>query len=108
MAYSSRSFAKRATSSAQGGSFYFPKHREILTEDFYDDKTYDSNESNPYASRTVQNDWEDYSTPTHRATNSGVLSSYKKQLNLTPDDLMMKDYWDSKRDFTSEMAKNFP
>lgn len=72
--------------------FSFPKHRELLTEDFYDD-TVDDN-GNPYGKTQVDGDAESYRQPTHRSTATGVLSSYKKQLNLTAKDYMMRDYWD--------------
>lgn len=83
---STRSFA------ASNNGFNFPKHKELLTEDFYDDTAHDN--ENPYGKPDMEGDLESYGHPTHRATATGVLSSYKKQLNLTAKDHMMKDYWD--------------
>ena len=73
-------------------SWAFPKHKELLTDDFYEDDL--SNESNPYGKTKVPNDYDDYNKATHRSTATGVLSSYKKQLNLSTQDIMMKDYMD--------------
>ena len=35
--------------SVRGSSFSFPKHKELLTEDFYDDEAHDV--KNPYGKR---------------------------------------------------------
>ena len=74
--------------SVRNSAFSFPKHKELLTEDFYDDESQDR--QNPYRARkgVVGDDFEDYSRPTHRATPTGVLSSYKKQINLQAEDIM--------------------
>ena len=40
-----------------------------------------------------RNDFEKYDSGNHRKTSTGILSSYKKQLNLSAQDLMEKDYW---------------
>ena len=46
----------RSFASIPKGGFFFPKHRELLTEDFYDDKEHD----NPY-SKQMEGDTESYS-----------------------------------------------
>ena len=79
----------RPTTRGFSTGFSFPKHRELMTEDFYDDTT----NENPYGKLEVENDTESYNEPRHRTSATGVLSSYKKQLNLSADDFMMKDYW---------------
>ena len=86
-------------------SWSFPKHRELLTEDFYDDEKHDDN---PYAKQDFKGqDYEDYKKPTHRSTATGVLSSYKKQINLTAKDVIMKDYMDNLKDLRGDLAGKF-
>lgn len=69
-------------------SFKFPKHNELFADDYYDPKKDD--EETPYDHKFPGGaDYEDYEKPTHRkTTGGGILSSYKKQLNLTPDDII--------------------
>ena len=45
--------------------------------------------------------------PVHKKTRTGVLSTYKKQLNLTPQDLIEKDFWQSMNGLTEDVAKSF-
>ena len=71
----------------------FPKHKQLLTDDFYEDDA--SHEENPYGKVSVENDFDNYDKATHRATASGVLSKYKKQLNLSPQEVMEKDYMEN-------------
>ena len=85
--------------------FNFPKHKELLTEDFYDDTANDK--TNPYSKNEMDGDVESFSRPTHRSTATGVLSSYKKQLNLTANDYVMSDYWNQMRDLDEETARGF-
>lgn len=85
--------------------FSFPKHKELLTEDFYDDTAHDN--ENPYGKPSMEGDTESYRHPTHRPTATGVLSSYKKQLNLTAKDYIMKDYWDQMASINQDVTDNF-
>ena len=80
-----------------------------MTDDFYleDESNPIEEGSNPFAKRTHANDYEDYSSPTHRSTRSGVLSSYKKQMNLTAEDVIKKDYWDNMKEMKTDMASQF-
>lgn len=71
-----------------------------MTEDYWQGEN-----ENPYDKSTVNNDWEDYEKPTHRATKTGVLSSYKKQINLTANDYIMKDFYDNMRDMKMGVAQ---
>lgn len=41
----------------------------------------------------------------HRQTSTGVLSTYKKQLNLTPQELVQRDYWDNVRKVRDNLAE---
>ena len=68
---------QKATFSARSGDFSFPKHKEVLTDDFYDYEA-SAEDSNPYVKQRLDDDFEDYTQPTHRSTTTGVLSSYKK------------------------------
>ena len=92
-----------------GKDFSFPKHKELLTEDFYDYNVNGSEgeRNNPYGQQGGQPDYEDYSQPTHRSTATGVLSSYKKQLNLTARDMITRDYMDNVKDLKNNMAAHF-
>jgi hypothetical protein len=42
---------------------------------------------------THEHDFDKADGATHRKTMTGVLSTYKKQLNLSAKDLVEKDYW---------------
>ena len=56
-----------------------------MTDDFFndfEDKEYRADQ-NPYG-RKGEVDYEDWKRPVHKKTLNGVLSTYKKQLNLTP------------------------
>lgn len=90
--------------SSPSGGWSFPKHKELLTDDFYEDDTHDEN---PYAKQPLSNDYDNYDQPTHRSTATGVLSSYKKQLNLTAEDIMKRDYMESKKALRANVAKQF-
>lgn len=50
-------------------------------------------------------DFETYDKPTHKTTPTGILSSYKKQLNMTPEDVMQKDYWNNMRNFKDDTVR---
>jgi hypothetical protein len=59
--------------------FSFPKHKEFLTEDFfndYDEKEY-REDKNPYGTQG-EVDYEDWKRPVHKKTKTGILSTYKK------------------------------
>ena len=43
----------------------------------------------------------------HRSTATGVLSSYKKQLQLTAEDIVQRDYFDKVSSMRDHMARNF-
>lgn len=40
-------------------------------------------------------------------TDSGVLSSYKKQINLTAQDVLEKDYWDEVKNMRTNVGNMF-
>ena len=88
---------------ASGDNFKFPKHKNLFTEDYYNKEDNELSE-NPYAKHqghgsilgnSITNDFEDFNEPVHRATQSGLLSTYKKQINLTAQDVMERDYWNN-------------
>ena len=56
----------------------FPKHKELFADDYYEnaEKEEESNPFNP--SFPGGKDTESFTEPTHRSTNTGILSSYKK------------------------------
>lgn len=59
-----------------GTSFKFPKHKELFTEDYYDES---KDSKSPYESEFPGGpDSEDFNAPSHRATQTGILSNYKK------------------------------
>ena len=63
-------------------SFKFHRHKELFTEDYYDES---KDNKSPYDSEFPGGqDYQDFNAPTHRSTQTGILSNYKKQLNLTP------------------------
>lgn len=90
------------------GSYSFPhKNREFFTDDYYQADEYSSGGPNPYGKQRYENDYEDYDQPTHRSTKTGVLSSYKKQLNLTANDVIMKDFYQNMKNLKHEVAMQF-
>jgi len=91
---------------ASGDSFKFPKHKNMFSEDYYNGEENEVHTS-PYDKGTSANDFEDSSMPTHRATQSGVLSTYKKQINLTPEEIMQRDYWNQVKDLCKDVNKKF-
>ena len=68
----------------------FPKHTELFADDYYDKDNISGDEfsSDPYMGEKEKNDYENFDQANHRKTQTGVLSSYKKQLNLTAKDYM--------------------
>jgi len=57
-------------------NFRFPKHKDLFTEDYYDDS---KDSKNPYESEFPGGkDYQDFNAPTHRSTQTGILSNYKK------------------------------
>jgi hypothetical protein len=58
------------------GSFKFPKHNELFTEDYYDEG---KDQSNPFDKEFSGGpDFLNQDKPTHRSTHTGILSNYKK------------------------------
>jgi hypothetical protein len=96
-----------ATRHAQAGnSFNFPKHKELFTEDYYNPEDANAAPPNAYRSGFVYGaDNVDFQKPVHRATPTGILATYKKQLNLTAADLMQKDYWDQMNTLEQDTAR---
>ena len=95
-----------AFSTRQPAGWSFPRHKELLTEDYYNYE--EGGDANPYDTSTVKNDFEDYeAVATHRSTATGVLSTYKKKLNLTAKDVMMKDYMTNIKNLKANMAQQF-
>ena len=68
----------------------FPKHKELFAEDYYEPEG--ETQTNPYDNPINSNDFDIGGT---RSTATGILSSYKKQINLTPQDVMERDHWKS-------------
>jgi len=63
----------------------FPKHNELFADDYYDQRTQDNPYSKPY--EKANDDYESSHKGTHRSTPTGILANYKKQINLTPQDI---------------------
>jgi hypothetical protein len=42
---------------------------------------------------------------TFRSTRTGILANYKKQLNLTADELVQKDFWDKTNSVFDDTAR---
>lgn len=80
-------------------NMHFPRHKELFNEDYYEDK---DNGTNPY--NEEREDAISYDKPSHRATGSGILSTYKKQLNLSAEDITQKDFWTQMHDVRTETA----
>ena len=56
--------------------FKFPKHKELFAEDYYEDG---QGKTNPYQKPFVLgDDLEKFDKATHRSTQTGILSTYKK------------------------------
>ena len=77
----------------------FPRHKELLNDEYYDHTDHGNqwdykDPRNEFGNANEKMDFEDWDKSMHRPTSRGVLSSYKKRLNLSPEDVMMKDYWD--------------
>jgi len=85
-----------------------PKHTELFAEDYYDEQTNKSTKGeNPYHGKFPGggDDFESYNKGTSRSTASGILANYKKQINLSPQDLIQKDYWDKFEKLTSDTSR---
>lgn len=52
-----------------------------------------------------ENDFERADGATHRRTATGVLSTYKKQLNLSAKDLVERDYWKQVRTMRDQIKE---
>lgn len=80
----------------------FPDHKELFADDYYDNDT----KENPYAKpHSKGDDFESSHKGVHRSTPQGILANYKKQINLTPQDLIQKDYWDKFEKLTEDTAR---
>ena len=93
------SFAARPIS---GG---FPKHNELFADDYYDAQ---ADQSNAYDKKHKQNfgkDMDQFNQANNRVTPTGVLSSYKKQLNLNAKDIMERDHWESMRTLRDDFRR---
>lgn len=73
------------SSNIKDPGFRFPKHKELFTDEYYsgndkqEDGVYSDPESDPYMKpEHTTNDFEQFDTASHKRTNGGVLSSYKK------------------------------
>ena len=81
----------------------FPKHSELFADDYYDNvhrqgedggvKNPKERPNDPFQKPINEHDFERSDGATHRKTMTGVLSTYKKQLNLSAKDLVERDYW---------------
>ena len=79
-----------------------------MTDDYFDDfedEAYRA-DKNPYGNKG-ELDYEDWKRPIHKKALTGVLSTYKKQMNLTADDVIQKDYWDKINSLNEDIQKNF-
>jgi len=92
------SFAARPIS---GG---FPKHDELFADDYYDAKADQPNEFDKPNSHFGK-DMDQFNQAKDRVTPTGVLSSYKKQLNLNVKDIMERDHWDSMRTLRDDFRR---
>lgn len=91
------------SSNVKDSGFKFPKHTELFADDYYDDihqqgedggaKNAKERPKDPYTPASHEQDFERADGSTHRRTMTGVLSTYKKQLNLSAKDLIERDYW---------------
>ena len=77
----------------------FPRHKELLNDEYYDHTDHGNqwdykDPRNEFGNANEKMDFEDWDKSMHKPTSRGVLSSYKKRLNLSVQDVMMKDYWD--------------
>jgi hypothetical protein len=79
-----------------------PNHKELFAEDYYDSEQL----KNPFAQDDMQgDDFETWDKGAHRSTSQGILSNYKKQLNLNADDIIQKDYWDAHAKLHEDTAR---
>jgi hypothetical protein len=88
-------------------SFSFPRHKEFQTDDYFadfDDEYH--GEANPYGNKG-EVDFEDWTKPVHKKTQTGILSTYKKQLNLTAKDVMEKDFWANMNTVSKDIERSF-
>lgn len=108
-----RTFASGGAKTFQsGGNFNFPKHNEYFNDKYYD--TTDSTKS-PYAKnaagpKTLSEDFVDPNNPfvsENPYIPGGILASYKKRMNLTPQEVIEQSYFDKMRDFTDTAAEYF-
>jgi len=103
MSYGGRNNRGSKTSNVKDTHYNFPKHKELFTEDYYDDLHRTSEDGgskeprerkpDPFLGPEHDNDFEMSDSGSHRMTHTGVLSTYKKQLNLTAKDIVEADYW---------------
>jgi hypothetical protein len=94
-------------SASRAFSFKFPKHNELFADDYYEPKQ-NENET-PYDHKFAGgDDVENYEKSTHRkSTAGGILSSYKKQLNLSPEDILNRDYMNKMHSTKMDMERKF-
>ena len=97
------SFAQGLSARTMSSLGRFPKHKELFAEDYYEA---DGQEVNPYDTQFPGGpDTLSYDKPTHRVTSTGILSDYKKQLNLTPEDIVQKDFWERLRETRNDTER---
>ncbi len=102
--------ARALAPAARAFSFRFPKHSELFADDYYDPQKSGAEESSTAYDHDFPrgDDFEDFEKPTHRrSTSGGILSTYKKQLNLTADDVMQQDYWTKLQGVKRDMEEKF-
>ena len=77
----------------------FPKHKELFTDDYFE-------QEDPYQTNQFHgNDEEKFDEATTRMTKTGILSNYKKQLNVSAQDIVEQDFWRKMTNTTKDMAK---
>lgn len=107
-----RNFSSGAKISQSGANFHFPKHNEFFNDEYYDNE---DQKKSPYAKnaagpKTMSEDFVDPNNPfvsENPYVPGGILASYKKRLNLTPDEVMEQSYFEKMRDFTDTAAEYF-
>lgn len=107
-----RNFSSGAKVFQSGANFNFPKHNEFFNDEFYDNE---DNKKSPFAKnaagpKTLSEDFVDPNNPfvsENPYVPGGILASYKKRLNLTPEEVMEQSYFEKMRDFTDTAAEYF-
>ena len=80
-----------------------------MTDHYYagEDGALHEESQNPYGPDPDAKDYEDWNAPTYRSTDRGILGTYKKQIGLSAQDVMEKDYWDNMLNIQKDMQRNF-